>query len=309
MKKERVQTLGALMALALVSLALAQKGPITVGSKLDSEGQVLGQMMSLVLENAGFTVKRQIPTGNTFVTRKALLEGQIDLYPEYTGSAINNFFKDQKIPAGTAANASKSFATVKALDARLNKVAWLERAPANNTFAIAIPKVLSDKEKLKTLLDFAKYVNAGGAVKLVGSQEFFERDDALPSFEKTYGFKLKIEQKIVLAGATTAQTEQAAAQGTNGANAAMAYGTDGALDALSLVVLSDPKGAQPVYQPAPTLRADIAQKNPEIAKLLNPVFRGLTLPVLQNLNRQVDLEGKAPLEVARTYLKSKGLIK
>jgi osmoprotectant transport system substrate-binding protein len=81
------------------------------------------------------------------------------------------------------------------------------------------------------------------------------------------------------------------------------------LDALSLVVLSDPKGAQPVYQPAPTLRADIAQKNPEIAKLLNPLFRGLTLPVLQNLNRQVDLEGKAPLEVARTYLKSKGLIK
>jgi osmoprotectant transport system substrate-binding protein len=309
MKKERVQTLGALMALALVSLALAQKGPITVGSKLDSEGQVLGQMMSLVLENAGFTVKRQIPTGNTFVTRKALLEGQIDLYPEYTGSAINNFFKDQKIPTGTAANASKSFATVKTLDARLNKVTWLERAPANNTFAIAIPKALSDKEKLKTLLDFAKYVNAGGAVKLVGSQEFFERDDALPSFEKTYGFKLKTEQKIVLAGATTAQTEQAAAQGTNGANAAMAYGTDGALDALSLVVLSDPKGAQPVYQPAPTLRSEIAQKNPEIAKLLNPVFRGLTLPVLQNLNRQVDLEGKAPLEVARTYLKGKGFIK
>ncbi len=303
------QGLIALMALAVVGLALAQKGQVVVGSKLDSEGQVLGQMMSLVLENAGFQVKRQIPTGNTFVTRKALLEGAIDVYPEYTGSAIGNFFTGQKIAADTSKNAARSYAAVKTFDQRLNNIIWLERAPANNTYAIAIPNALANKEKIKSLVDFSKYVNAGGAVKLVGSQEFFERDDALPSFEKTYGFKLKPEQKITLANATPPQSQQAVAQGTGGANAAMAYGTDGTLDALGLVAMTDPKGAQPVYQPAPTIRGVLFKQYPEIATLLSPVFKGLTLSVLQNLNRQIDVDGKPPLEVARVYLKSKGLIK
>ncbi len=303
------QGLVALMALAVVSLALAQKGQVVVGSKLDSEGQVLGQMISLVLENAGFGVKRQIPTGNTFVTRKALLEGAIDVYPEYTGSAIGNFFTGQKIAADTSKNATRSYAAVKTFDQRLNNIIWLERAPANNTYAIAIPSVLASKEKIKSLVDFSRYVNAGGAVKLVGSQEFFERDDALPSFEKTYGFKLKPEQKITLANATPPQSQQAVAQGTGGANAAMAYGTDGTLDALGLVAMTDPKGAQPVYQPAPTVRGVLFKQYPEMATLLNPVFKGLTLSVLQNLNRQIDVDGKAPLEVARAYLKSKSFIK
>ncbi len=310
MNRKRLQSLGLLLAVTLTSLALAQqKGTVAIGSKLDSEGQLLGQMMRLTLEHAGFTVKAQIPTGNTFVTRKALLEGQIDIYPEYTGSAINNFFKGQKIPDGAPSRAAQSFAIVKTLDQKLNNISWLERAPANNTFAVAIPKTLADREGLKSLVNFAAYVNKGGVLKIVGSQEFFERADAFPSFEKAYGFKLKPEQKVVIAGATTSQTEQAAASNTDGANAAMAYGTDGAIAALGLVVMTDPKGAQPVYQPAPTVRGEVLKKYPEIAGLLNPIFKGLTLPVLQNLNRQIDLEGKAPQDVARTYLASKGFLK
>ena len=310
MNRKRLQSLGLLLAVTLSSLALAQqKGTITIGSKLDSEGQLLGQMMRLTLEHAGFTIKAQIPTGNTFVTRKALLEGQIDIYPEYTGSAINNFFKGQKIDPTAPSRAAQSFAIVKTLDLKLNNIAWLERAPANNTFAVCIPKTLADKEGLRSLVNFAAYVNKGGAVKIVGSQEFFERSDAFPSFEKAYGFQLKPEQKVVIAGATTSQTEQAAANNTDGANAAMAYGTDGAVAALGLVVLSDPKGAQPVYQPAPTVRGEVLKKYPEIAKLLAPVFKGLTLPVLQGLNKQIDLDGKAPAEVAQTYLANKGFLK
>jgi osmoprotectant transport system substrate-binding protein len=308
-KQQRTQALGVLLALSLVSLALAQKGTITVGSKLDSEGRLLGQMILLTLEQAGFKVVDKTGTGTTPVVRKALLEGQIDVYPEYTGSAINNFFAGQKIDADASKNASKSYATVKALDGRLNNVVWLERAPANNTFAVAVTKALADKEKLSTMTDFAKFVNAGGNIKIAGSQEFFERDDGFPSFEKAYGFKLKQEAKVVLAGATTAQTEQAAANGTNGVNAAMAYGTDGAIAALGLVVMTDPKGAQAVYQPAPTVRGDVYKKYPEMATLLNPIFRGLSLTVLQGLNRQIDLDGKAPAEVARSYLKSKGFLK
>ena len=307
---KRIQALGLTLAAALIGLAVAQnKGPITVGSKLDAEGRLLGSMIRLSLENAGFTVNDKTGTGTTPVVRKALVEGQIDIYPEYTGTAISNFFTGQTIAAGTSQNAARSYATVKALDKRLNNVDWLERSPANNTFAVAVRKDLADKAGLKSLADLAKYVSGGGEFKIVGSQEFFERDDAMKSFEKTYGFTLKSDQKIVIAGATTAQTESAAAQGTNGANAAMAYGTDGAIAALGLVVLSDPKGAQPVYQPAPTIRGDVLKKFPEIPTLLNPIFRGLTLEVLQGLNRQIDLDGKAPLEVARAYLKSKNFIK
>ena len=308
-RRSTLQGFGITLALAIVAIAFAQKGTITVGSKLDAEGRLLGSMIRLTLEQAGFTVNDKTATGTTPVVRKALLEGQIDIYPEYTGTAISNFFKGETIPDGTSSNAAKSYATVKALDKKLNNVEWLERSPANNTFAIAVPKALADKEGLKSLEDFAKYANKGGAIKLVGSQEFFERDDALKSFEKTYGFTLKADQKIVLAGATTAQTESAAAQGTNGANAAMAYGTDGSLAALGLVVMADPKGAQPVYQPAPILRGDVLKKHPEIRTLLSPIFRGLTLPVLQGLNKQIDLDGKAPLEVARAYLKEKGFLK
>ena len=309
-RRARIQTFGVVLALGVLGLAAAQsKGPITVGSKLDAEGRLLGSMIRLSLENAGFTVNDKTGTGTTPVTRKALLEGQIDVYPEYTGTAIGNFFKGQTIAADAPSNASKSYATVKVLDLKLNQVAWLERAPANNTFAVAVRKDLADKAGLKTLADLAKYLSGGGDFKIVGSQEFFERDDGLKSFEKAYGFTLKTEQKITIAGATTAQTESAAAQGTNGANAAMAYGTDGSIAALNLVVLSDPKGAQPVYQPAPTVRADVLKKYPELPTLLNPIFKGLTLEVLQGLNRQIDLDGKAPLEVARAYLKSKNFIK
>jgi osmoprotectant transport system substrate-binding protein len=309
-RRTRIQTFGVVLALGVLGLAGAQqKGPITVGSKLDAEGRLLGSMIRLSLENAGFSVNDKTGTGTTPVTRKALLEGQIDIYPEYTGTAIGNFFKGETIPANTSNDGAKSFALVKALDLKLNNVAWLERAPANNTFAVAVRKDLADKASLKTLADLAKYLSGGGEFKIVGSQEFFERDDGLKSFEKAYGFTLKTEQKITIAGATTAQTESAAAQGTNSANAAMAYGTDGSIAALNLVVLSDPKGAQPVYQPAPTVRSDTLKKYPEMATLLNPIFKGLTLEILQGLNRQIDLDGKAPLEVAREYLKSKSFIK
>lgn len=293
-----------------VDVGAAQgKGPITVGSKLDAEGRLLGSMIRLTLEQAGFSANDKTGTGTTTVTRKALLEGQIDVYPEYTGTAINNFFKGQDIAAGISKDATRSFETVKSLDKKLNDIEWLGRAPANNTWAICTTKALAQKEGIRTLEDFARYVNKGGVVKIIGSQEFIERDDALKSFQKVYGFTLKPEQTVVLAGATTAQTESAVAQGTNGVNFAMAYGTDGSISALGLVVLSDPKGAQPIYQPAPTVRGAVLRRFPELPRLIDPIFATLDEETLQSLNVQIDLQGKNPLDVARAYLKTKGFLK
>lgn len=284
------------------------KGPVTVGSKIDTEGGVLGQIIIAVLADAGFEVVDKTKTGTTDVVRKALTSGEIDIYPEYTGTALTQFFPDAKIPGGVSNDGQASFDTVKDLDAA-NEIVWLERAPANNTWAIAIPGDLASANSIASLADWAKYINAGNPVKLVGSQEFVDREDALPAFEKAYGFSLDADQLIVLSGGDTAQTEAAAAQGTNGANAAMAYGTDGSIAALGLVVLSDPLGVQPVYEPAPSIRKAILDEFPEIATLLDPVFKGLTLETLQDLNGKVAVDGQDPKVVATEYLKSKGLIK
>jgi osmoprotectant transport system substrate-binding protein len=94
------------------------------------------------------------------------------------------------------------------------------------------------------------YINDGGDVKVAGSQEFFDRDDAMPGFEEAYGFSLSGDQKVSLATGDTAVTAKAAAEGTDGVNAAMVYGTDGTIAALDLFVLDDPLGVQPIYQPS-----------------------------------------------------------
>jgi osmoprotectant transport system substrate-binding protein len=92
-------------------------------------------------------------------------------------------------------------------------------------------------------------------------------------------------------------------------NAAMAYGTDGAVAALGLVILEDTQGVQPVYAPAPIVREDALQKNPKIAEVLAPVFKLLDRTTLQMLNAKIQLEGQDAKKVAGDFLKSKGLLK
>ena len=90
---------------------------------------------------------------------------------------------------------------------------------------------------------------------------------------------------------------------------AMAYGTDGALAALGLVIMEDPKGIQPIYAPAPIIRADTLARHPKIKDVLAPVFRSLDTPTLQSLNAKVALEGQDAKQVSSAYLKSRGFIK
>jgi osmoprotectant transport system substrate-binding protein len=286
----------------------AAKGPIRVGSKIDVEGPLLGQIMIAMLEKNGFTVQDNTRTGATDVVRKALLSGQIDMYPEYTANGILIFLQGQKIDPAVLKDATKTYNTVKQLDLQVNNVVWLQPAPANNTWTVALPKAFATANKIVSMADWAAYVNAGKTVKIVGSQEFFTSPAAMPAFEKAYGFKLKSSQIVALATGDTAVTEKAAAQGTNGANAAMAYGTDGTIAALGLVTLSDPKGAQPIYQPAPTVRKVIFDKYPELATILDPVFAKLDAPTLQKLNGQIAVDGKDAKTVAKDWLTSEGFL-
>jgi len=285
--------------------ANAMGDKIVVASKIDTEGALLGNMIVQVLEHAGLPVENKVSLGPTKIVRTAILSGDVDIYPEYTGNA-GFFFNVDSDPAWK--NGEAGYEKAKSLDAA-NKIVWLAPAPANNTWAISVRSDLADQNKLKTMEDFGKWVAGGGKVKLAGSAEFVESPAALPSFQTAYGFKLTADQLLVLSGGDTSATEKAAAEQTSGVNSAMAYGTDGQLAALGLVVMSDTKGVQPVYEPAPTVRAEVLDKYPKIKDLLDPVFKSLSLETLQQLNSKIAVDGQDAKKVAADYLTAKGLLK
>jgi osmoprotectant transport system substrate-binding protein len=302
--------LAVLIIFAIFSISCAKtgaqtKGPITVGSKIDTEGALLSQMMILMLRANDFEVIDKSGTGTTSVVRKAITSAEIDIYPEYTGNGA--FFFDET-DSDVWNDAQKGFERVKKLDEEKNSIIWLTPAPANNTWAIAVTQTLSEEYSLNTMEDFAGYINSGGYIKLIGSEEFVTSEVALPAFQKAYGFALDNDQLIIVASGDTAQTQKAAYDGTDGVNAAMAYGTDGSITAFELVVLTDPLGAQPVYEPAPIIRKSVLEAYPEISGILEPVFKSLSLTVLQDLNAKIAIEGQPALDVASQYLKSQGFI-
>jgi osmoprotectant transport system substrate-binding protein len=281
------------------------KGPVIVGSKIDTEGALLANAIILLLEDNGFEVVDKSQFGPTQIVRKAITSGELDIYPEYTGNGA--FFFDGTDP-DVWKNAAQGYEAVKQLDLDANNIVWLTPAPANNTWAIAIPGDLADSESIRTLEDLSAYLNAGGYFKIACSEEFVTSPAALPAFQSAYGFELAQDQLLTLAGGNTAQTEQAAAQAIDGVNAAMAYGTDGSLAALGLVVLEDPRGAQPVYEPAPIVRGEVYAQYPEIAEVLAPAFQSFDLETLQTLNARIQLGGEDPAQVARDYLAANGFI-
>ena len=302
---------GALVALVatvtvlLCGAAAASAEPIVVASKIDTEGALLGNMIAEMLDARGLAVERKIQFGPTNILRAAITAGQIDVYPEYTGNGALFFHREAdpvwKDPAA-------GYAAVKKLDRAANRLVWLQPAPANNTWVIAIRDDLSGFPNGKCLRDLAAYLAEGGRFKLAASAEFVESPAALPAFEKTYGFRLRSEQLLTLSGGNTAATMRAAAEGTSGVNAAMAYGTDGALAALGLTALCDDKGAQIVYAPAPVVREAVLTAHPVVATALEPVFASLTLKTLQELNARISVGGEEARAVARDYLKSRHLL-
>lgn len=295
------------LSLLLGSLpALAQTAAVRVSSKIDTEGSLLGNMIIQALEAEGIKTENKVQLGTTPIMRGAITAGEIDIYPEYTGNGAF-FFADEKNPAWK--NAAAGYALVKKLDAEKNKLVWLTPAPANNTWAIALRKDVAEKNKVASLADLGPWLSRGGQFKLAASAEFIERSDALPAFQTAYGFKLNNAQLLTLAGGDTTATIKAAAQQTSGVNAAMVYGTDGAIAALGLVVLQDPQGIQPVYAPAPLIRAATLAQQPKIKAILEPVFQTLNGPTLQALNAKIAVEGQDAKKVSADYLRAKGFIK
>lgn len=296
-----------LLALTLaLSLGLPAMADVTVASKIDTEGSVLGNMILEALRAADIPVIDKIQLGTTPIIREAITQGQIDIYPEYTGNAAF-FFNQPELPIWHDPQAA--WAKAKELDYAANHIVWLEPASANNTWGIAIRQDLAKENNLKTLSDFGAWVKAGGQVKLAASAEFVTSPAALPAFYKAYDFTLSPEQLVTLSGGDTAATIAAAAQQTSGVNAAMVNGTDGGIGPGGLVALEDDKQIQPVYQPTPIIREAVLKQYPQIETILNPIFAKLDMATLQDLNGRVQVEGQPAASVAHDFLLKNGFVK
>ena len=290
--------------LTLIASAPSQAGsPVIVSSKLSSESAMIGEMIRLVLSAAGIPTVDRLKIGATPVVRRALLDGEVDLYVEYTGNG-GIFFNMPSNPVWK--DYRKGYELGARLDYARNRIVWLTPAPASNAWALAVRRDVANAYHLRTMSDFARWVSGGGQVVLACSAEFANAG-TLRSLEDTYGFKLTSDQLIVLAGGETTAMITAAAARTDDTNTAMVYGTDGGIAAANLVVLEDDKHDQPIYAPVPLIREAVLRAYPQISELVKPLMESLDRETLQQLNERVQVDGEAIESVARAYLDEKRL--
>ena len=298
-----VESVTLILALMLALPAYAERA-VVVSSKLSSESATIGQMIRLLLEAHGIRTEDRMTLAATPIMRRAITGGEVDVYVEYTGNAAF-FFNMASDPAWR--DLQKGYALGSRLDYQANRIVWLTPADASNSWALAVREDVAGHNGLKTMTDFGRWVRGGARVVLACSAEF-ANSPTLRSLEKTYGFVLRPEQLIVLAGGDTSATIRAAAEQTNGTNTAMVYGTDGAVVAAQLRVLDDDRHEQPIYAPVPIIREAVLKAHPAIADIVRPLMQSLTQPILRDLNARVQIDGEAPLAVAQEYLKSTGLL-
>lgn len=268
---------------------------IRVGSKNFTEQFIIGEMYALILENAGYKVERKINLGTTDIAQAALEKGEIDLYPEYTGTGLLTVLK---LPSNTDQKAV--FDAVKNGYKEKFNLVWLDPAPMNNTQALAMTKEGSQKFGITTISEMAA---KAGELKIIGPPEFQEREDGLPGLQAAYGnFQIKeyvsVDAALKYKGLVEGQ-----------ADVSVAFGTDGEIANYGLVVLTDDKGLFPPYQVAPVVRQQTLDANTNVASLLNALAPKLTDATMQRLNFEVSGNKRKFEDVAREFLVAEGLIK
>jgi osmoprotectant transport system substrate-binding protein len=267
---------------------------VTVGSKNFTEELILGELYAQALEHAGIAVTRKLNLGTTDIAMAALQRGEIDLYPEYTGTALLNVLKLP--PDG---DARRVYRNVKAAYAKQFGLVWLAPAPMNDTQALATTQAIAGREAIGKLSDLAL---KAGELRLGAVPEFLKRADGLPGLQKRYGgFRFK-QVKIVDNGLKYQALEH------GDVDVILAFTTEGDLKANNLVVLEDDKHLFPPDQVAPVVRKAVADAKPALAQALDKLAPLLTDDVMQNLNLQVDgPQKREPADVARDFLKQNNL--
>ena len=281
------------VAVCAFTIGTAAAQTVRVGSKNFTEQFVLAELYAQALEAAGIKVERKINLGGTLIAHKALEERQIDVYPEYTGTMLLAVLKQESMTDRKAV-----YDKVKTEYAAKGLVV-LDEAPVNNTYVMVVRPDTAQKYKLETLTDLAR---VSRELKLGAGPEFRDRKDGIPGLKAKYGMEFKEDLQLAI-GLRYQALKNDQIQIVNG------YSTDGMISAMKLARLKDDKNLWPPYFVAPVARKDALDANPKMAEVLNRVSALLDDATMAELNFKVDGDKMEPKDVARDFLKAKGVLK
>jgi len=261
---------------------------IVIASKNFTEQYLLAEIMAqLIEEKTPLKVIRKFNLGTTHIVHQAMLKGELDLYPEYSGTAYRVVLKKtQKLEA------SEILDEIKAAYKDKFNLLWLEPFGFSNSQSLAIKKDFAEKHQICSLSDL-KQVSSD--LTLAAPPEFLKRSDAFPGLNQIYGLKFKKIMQVDPNLMYTALDHQKV-------DIIAAFTTDGKLQKYDLIPLKDDKKFYPPYQAAPVIRLPILEKHPDLYQVLTPLFGVLTQKKMTQLNYKVDVENLSPAEVAREFL-------
>ncbi len=264
---------------------------VVVGSKLDPDGQLLGEMYILLLQNQGYTVTPKLALGQTPVLFNAIKSGAIDIYPEFTGTAAT------QLNLAPSQNAQQVYSQVKSAYEQQYHITWLDAAYGlNDSYAICTSQAVSQKDSLTSLDQLTSMTSN---LTIASPQDGIS--SAIDPVQSGYGVKFKSVTQI-----SEPLGFEAVKQGSADLN--VCYTTDPAIVVNNFVVLKDTKGVFPIYNPAPLVRDSVLQKSPAIATTLNALAPKLTTSAQVALIKQVAVDHKSVKEVAQTWLQQQGLL-
>ena len=287
-----------LAAALMLSVLLAGCGvsdTITIGSKDFSENIVLGEIFAQLIEaKTDLKVTRKLNMGGTFINFEAIKNGQIDIYTEYTGTGLT-----AQLEMDVITDSDEAYRVVaEAFDKQFG-IKWLKPLGFNNTYAIAVTDAIYKATGAETISDLA----AASSDLIFGAEhEFFDRQDGYDGLIATYGLTFKgSPQKMNV-------SLKYQAMGNGDIDVTDAFSTDGQILQYNLKILEDDKNFFPPYYAAPIIRNKTLEKHPELEGVLNSLAGMIDDEAMTQLNYQIDVENKEVADVAKGFLKSKGLI-
>jgi osmoprotectant transport system substrate-binding protein len=283
---------GLALSLAAGTAAIAADA-VKIGSKNFTEQFIVAEIYAQALEKAGVPVERRLNLGTTMVAQAALTHGDIDLYPEYTGTALAAVVKGD-----LSGSADKIYGDVKSFYEKNLQLTLLEPTKINNGYAIIVLPETAQKYHLKTLSDLGP---VSKDLTFGAEGGFGDRKDGLPGLKATYGIQFKEFKIFAKLGI------RYSAVTSKDLDVSYGFSTDWQIADQKLVVLDDDKHLFPPYFLVPVVRQDTLAKNPKIAEVLNKVSPLLNTDNMRDLNAKVDRDKEEPADVAAEFLKSQGI--
>jgi osmoprotectant transport system substrate-binding protein len=287
----RIITIGLVIVLLVLAAGFtnAKAKAIRVGSKNFTESLILGELYSLALEDSGYKVERKLNISGSII-HTAIVNKDIDLYPEYTGTGLLSILKHSLVT-----DPKKAYNIVKSEYKKKFNIVWLNYSSANDSQGLVINRNVADKLGIKTISDLQKKANQ---INFATQGEFDLREDGLPALERVYG-KFNFKSKAIFDNSLKYDVLK-----SGKADLAVAYTTEGNLSDKTFLVIKDDKQVWPPYNIAPIVRNEVLVSNPKLGALINKVTAALNDNIVIKLNSEVDVKKREYAEVAKEYYNS-----